>query len=112
MIPKVQARRPAFATVLALILILAMMLPLPATALQAQPAASPGIGQAAVKAPIQTAALAQAPAQTNTITLEVISARTEPRAFDGAGVFKGDPVTNYEFLINVDNTGDPFDTTD
>jgi len=113
MIPKVQARRPAFATVLALFLILAMLLPLPAMTTLAQPAAaSPEIGQAAVKAPIQMAALAQAPAQTNTITLEVISARTEPRAFGGAGVLKGDPVSNYEFIINVDNTGDPFDTTD
>lgn len=30
-----------------------------------------------------------AQAATNTLTLEVISARTEPRAFAGAGVYKG-----------------------
>ena len=48
----------------------------------------------------------QAAAQTNTLTLSVISARTE---FDAPGgpVLKGDPVTEYKYLINVDNTGDP-----
>ncbi len=40
----------------------------------------------------------------NTITLKVVSARTEPLA----GVDKGDAITEYKFLINVDNTGDPF----
>ncbi|MBC7234781.1 MAG: right-handed parallel beta-helix repeat-containing protein [Chloroflexi bacterium] len=48
-------------------------------------------------------------ATTNTISLRVVSARTEPKAFDGAGVTKGDPVTEYKFLISIDNTGDPFD---
>lgn len=46
-------------------------------------------------------------ATTNTIKLRVTSARTEPKA----GVQKGDPITDYRFLINVDNTGDPFDET-
>jgi hypothetical protein len=58
---------------------------------------------AALAAPQQPAAA------TDTITLSVVSARTEADAFDGAGVTKGDPVTEYEFLINVDNTGDPND---
>jgi len=48
----------------------------------------------------------QAAAQTNTLTLSVISARTEPLA-PGGPVAKGDPVTEYKYLINVDNTGDP-----
>ncbi|HSJ52480.1 MAG TPA: hypothetical protein VLC52_01935, partial [Anaerolineae bacterium] len=49
---------------------------------------------------------------TNTLTLRVISARTEPRALDGAGVTEGDPVASYQWMINEDNTGDPYDTTD
>ncbi len=54
----------------------------------------------------------QPQATTNTLTLRVVSARTEPRAFDDAGVNEGDPINSYKFLINVDNTGDPFDETD
>ena len=42
---------------------------------------------------------------TNTLTLSVVSARTEPRAFGGAGVLKGDPITEFQFMINVDATG-------
>jgi hypothetical protein len=45
-------------------------------------------------------------AQTNTLQLNVISARSEPDA-PGGPVLKGDPVTEYKYLINVDNTGDP-----
>lgn len=44
-------------------------------------------------------------AATNTLQLNVISARTEPRAFGGAGVNYGDPVAEYLYIINVDNTG-------
>lgn len=47
-------------------------------------------------------------AQTETLTLRVVSARTEARA----GVVEGDPVTEYNFQIVEDNTGDPFDDTD
>ena len=48
----------------------------------------------------------QAPlAAPNTLTLNVISARTEPRAFGGAGVVQGDPITNFKYIINIDNTG-------
>ena len=49
-----------------------------------------------------------AQAATNTMTLRVISARTEPFAPDGTGsdpVTKGDPVSGYKWMINVDNTG-------
>ncbi|MFC6285365.1 SdrD B-like domain-containing protein [Nocardioides sp. GCM10027113] len=47
-----------------------------------------------------------AQAATNTLeTLKVTSARTEPRAFGGAGVDLGDPITDFTWLINVDNTG-------
>ncbi|MBN1399604.1 MAG: hypothetical protein JXA74_02130, partial [Anaerolineae bacterium] len=52
---------------------------------------------------------AQAPlTQTNTITLKVISARTEPDA-PGGPVLIGEAVTEFKYLISVDNTGDPFD---
>ena len=40
-------------------------------------------------------------ATSNTLTVQVQSARTEARA----GVREGDPVTSYKFLINEDNTG-------
>ncbi len=44
-------------------------------------------------------------APSNTLNVQVQSARTEPRARGGAGVHEGDPVTSYKFLINEDNTG-------
>lgn len=47
-------------------------------------------------------ALAQASAP---VALQVVSARTEPRAFGGAGVQRGDPVTTYRYVLNVDNAG-------
>ena len=43
---------------------------------------------------------------TNQLSLRVESARTEPDA-PGGPVNKGDEVTEYQYLINVDNTGDP-----
>ena len=43
-------------------------------------------------------------AATNTLTLDVVSARTEPRA-PGGPVAKGDPIDTFKFLINEDNTG-------
>ena len=49
---------------------------------------------------------AEAPlAVTSVVTLDVISARTEPRALGGAGVNQGDGIDTYKFIINVDNTG-------
>ena len=60
-------------------------------------------------APIPTAsAPAAAPAAPGdgTITFTVKAARTEPRAFAGAGVTEGAPVTAYKWMINEDNTGD------
>ncbi len=44
-------------------------------------------------------------AEAANVTLKVVSARTEPKAFGGAGVVKGAPVATYKYLINVDNTG-------
>lgn len=44
-------------------------------------------------------------AATNSFSLSVISARTEPKAFGGVGVIKGDPIGEYKYIINVDNTG-------
>jgi hypothetical protein len=44
-------------------------------------------------------------ATTNTLTLNVISARTEPRAFAGAGVTKGAAISNFSYMINQDNSG-------
>ena len=46
-----------------------------------------------------------AAAPTNSLTVQVVSARTEPRAFAGAGVSQGDPVNAFKFIINRDNTG-------
>ena len=52
-------------------------------------------------------ALPALPAQaaTSTLNLNVISARTEPRALGGAGVSEGDAVDAFTYLINIDNTG-------
>ncbi len=44
-------------------------------------------------------------APTNSLSLEVRSARTEPRALGGAGVQAGDPIDHFKFMINVDATG-------
>lgn len=44
-------------------------------------------------------------ALTNTIQLDVVTARTEPRAFGGTGVVKGATIANYKYIINIDNTG-------
>ncbi|HQR26823.1 MAG TPA: SdrD B-like domain-containing protein [Nocardioides sp.] len=66
---------------------------------------------AAVVAVVPVAAVVALPAveasaaPTNTLTVQVVSARTEPRAFAGAGVSQGDPVSSFKFLINQDNTG-------
>ncbi|MGZ5287960.1 MAG: SdrD B-like domain-containing protein [Actinomycetota bacterium] len=46
-------------------------------------------------------------APTNTLTINVVSARTEPLAPDGSGdapVQEGDPVDSFKWIINVDNT--------
>jgi hypothetical protein len=101
----------AWTTLLALLLAVAMLTPV--TAVPRANAVAPGAGTALAGTSIQAApaAAAQVPT-TDTITLRVISARTEPRALDGAGVEVGDPVESYQWLINEDNTGDPFDDTD
>ena len=46
---------------------------------------------------------------TSTLKIKVVSARTEPRFKNGTngGVTKGATVTNYKFIINKDNAGDP-----
>ena len=54
----------------------------------------------------RAAAAPAAPAANSTITLRVVSARTESD-HPGGPVAKGDPITAYKFLINVDNTGNP-----
>ncbi|WP_353509013.1 SdrD B-like domain-containing protein [Intrasporangium sp.] len=46
-----------------------------------------------------------AAATTNQLSLHVASARTEPRAFGGAGVTKGAAVDHFTYIINVDRTG-------
>ncbi len=48
---------------------------------------------------------AQAAATTDTVTFTVNTARD---SLDPAGPSQGDPVTEWKYLINVDNTGDPF----
>ncbi|MBN1810413.1 MAG: IPT/TIG domain-containing protein, partial [Anaerolineae bacterium] len=55
------------------------------------------------------------PAVNNTLYLDLVNARTEPLAFDGAGVTQGDPISStipYQWLISVDNTGDPLQPRD
>jgi len=47
----------------------------------------------------------QVSAATNSLSLSVISARTEPRAFGGVGVIKGATIPDYKYIINIDNTG-------
>ena len=49
--------------------------------------------------------VAPAQAATDTLTVQVVSARTEPLAFDGAGVTAGDPIADFEYIVNEDNTG-------
>ncbi len=90
-------------------LLLALVLPaLPqGSAVQAAPVAPAG-SAAAPEGNHQPAAL------TNTISLRVSSARSEP--FWGAplgdpnspGILQGDPILEYRWIINQDNTGDPF----
>jgi len=61
---------------------------------------------APVLAPPVLAAPAAAPAAapTNVLTLNVISARSEPR-HQPAAVAKGDAITQFKYIINIDNTG-------
>ena len=58
----------------------------------------------AAAAPVAINAPAAPAAPTNTLTLSVISARTEPNA-PGGPVAKGDPVTAFKWIINEDATG-------
>ncbi len=46
-------------------------------------------------------------ATTNSIRLAVVSQRSSPVDQGGSGVLAGDPITEYEFIINDDNSGDP-----
>ena len=79
---------------------------------------------ASVPAPAQEGAQvapAAPNALTNTITLRVYSARTEPYWNEdpstpvgdiiaaGGGITQGDPIAEYDYIINIDNDGDPFD---
>ncbi len=78
----------------------------------------PGFGPIAEAAPAEFPITGREPAApaatTNTIQLSVFSARTEP--FWGApvgdpnppGVYQRDPIAEYRWIINLDNTGDPF----
>lgn len=82
-----------------------------------QPADSTAVDPAAPAASSETATAdtaSAAVATTNTINLRVASARDEWRW--GAplgdpnppGIHKGDPISQYKFIINVNNVGDPF----
>lgn len=44
-------------------------------------------------------------AQAATVKVNVVTARTEPKAFGGLGVAKGTPVATYKYILNIDNTG-------
>lgn len=39
------------------------------------------------------------------VKVNVVAARTEPKAFGGSGVSKGTPVAAYKYILNIDNTG-------
>ncbi|MCI0520541.1 MAG: IPT/TIG domain-containing protein [Chloroflexi bacterium] len=81
-----------------------------------------GQPQAALAAPLAAPSAAEslAPAAptatTNTIALQVSSARTEPYwrenpgtpITDTVGILAGAAILEYDYIINVDNTGDPF----
>jgi hypothetical protein len=54
---------------------------------------------------VAVATIAPVTGLASTVYLNVVSARTEPRAGGGAGVVQGEPVTAYRYVINVDNTG-------
>ena len=66
-------------------------------------------GVAACSLVISTLVLLPAsPAQaatTKSLQLSLSSARTEPRAFGGTGVSAGDPIPNFKFILNIDDTG-------
>ncbi|MFN2183931.1 MAG: SdrD B-like domain-containing protein [Anaerolineae bacterium] len=63
-------------------------------------------GEVLVRTEIQAADVPRAPAQTNTLTLRVVNARSVP----DDGLVKGEPIAApYKFQIVVDNTGDPND---
>ncbi|MEO8106939.1 MAG: SdrD B-like domain-containing protein, partial [Actinomycetes bacterium] len=47
---------------------------------------------------------AEAAAPINDLSIDVSSARTEPRA-PGGGVTKGDPINSYKYILNIDETG-------
>ncbi|MEZ4615454.1 MAG: hypothetical protein R2867_08055 [Caldilineaceae bacterium] len=63
----------------------------------------PALTLPAQAAPRQASQLAPL-LQTTTLTLNVISARSEPRA-PGGPVVQGDPITMFKYIINEDNTG-------
>ncbi len=44
-------------------------------------------------------------APTNDLAVNAVSARTEPRAFGGAGVAAGDSISKFKYILNIDDTG-------
>jgi hypothetical protein len=120
-IPSLQRRRPAWnqehpamahprfgrpgratrflGTWLATTMLVASHVLVPAAQAAQVPAAAPAAPAAAPAALVNP---------TSTITLNVTSARAEPLAPDGTGsapVTKGQAVTSFKYLINIDNTG-------
>ncbi len=74
-----QAWRRVRASVTAAVLLLGMFVVLPATPAQA--------------------------AGTNILKVDAVSARSEPRAFGGAGVLEGAKIDEFKYLLNIDDTG-------
>jgi hypothetical protein len=105
---RMKPRKSVLSLLLRLLLLVAVLGPLPATL--SVTAAVPEVEQTMALALSVTEAAQAAPAQTTTtITLRVVNARDVP----DAGLVAGEPISaNYKFLINEDNAGDPFDTTD
>ena len=86
--PKQHTSPALFLRIVLLLVMMASILPVPAPALAAR-SAPPWLPP-------------------TPLHLKVISARTEILGLNGAGVVKGDPILTYQYIINVDNSGDPF----
>ena len=63
------------------------------------------IGMLSALVLVQSGSPSPVQAASSVLTLNVVSGRTEPRALGGTGVVKGDPIANFKYIINVDNTG-------
>lgn len=103
-------RRGSLLLLLLLGLCIGLIAILPASSAMVDPAGASAIDKLVVNA--EPAAPAAPTATTQTIALKVVSARTEPLwgtpigEPNPPGIVEGDPVTDYKFIINENNTGE------